>query len=68
MNLLLAFILLGWSVEVLNDYELIIINSSSHSIICYIFYDDGDFKKRYVQAESESRPFEREGLESVECF
>ena len=72
MNLLFTLLLLagmeGWSVEAISDYELIIINNMAHSITCYIYYEDGGFLKRLVQAGSESRPFSRDGLEGVECY
>ena len=72
MKLILVIALLasleGWVVRVINEDEMVIENHTSMSMICYVYYYDGDFKKLGVSAYSESRPFSREGLESVECF
>ena len=72
MKLLLALILVaslqGWSVEPVNDDEFIIVNGLGSSIICYVYYENGDFKKFRIRAHGESRPFRRRGLLDIECF
>lgn len=72
MNPVFALVLLamlqGWAVRVLNEDELVIENNTDMSIICYVYYMDGDFKKMGVRAHSDSRPFSRYGLDTVECF
>ena len=66
--LLLLATLESWGVQIISSSEAVIINDLNKSIICYVYYDDGDFKKLKVRANSESRPFSRDGLIEVECF
>lgn len=72
MKLLLALLLVAslqsWGVKSINLYEAVIVNELDRSIICYVYYDDGDFKKLYVRAHSESRPFISQGISEVECY
>jgi hypothetical protein len=70
MKWLLALLLAsvpGWDTEYRGD-ELVIINYSDYSIICYVYYDDGHYKKLKVQPHDESRSVTVDGLVEVECF
>jgi len=72
VKLILAIALLasleGWVVKAISEEELVIENHTSKAMICYVYYYDGNFTKVKVRAYNESRPFSREGLESVECY
>ena len=67
LALLLAMIP-SWSIEVVDEDYMVIINNMERTIICYIYYEDGDFSKRLVKPGSESRLISRHGFVSVECF
>ena len=69
-ELLLALILLAGEITLVNSSaeEGVIVNGREKAVICYLYYDDGNFIKRFVPANSESKPFLIAGLKEVACF
>lgn len=71
MKLVLAFLILAmqaWGVRSVDQYSAVIFNNLDRNITCYVYYDDGNFKKRRVPAHGVSVPFSRYGISGVECF
>ena len=72
MKVILALVLASsigsWAIRSVGDGRAVIDNGLDRSITCYIYYFDGDFKKLHVKAHDQSRSFDSDGLEDVECF
>jgi len=58
----------SWAIRSVGDGEAVIDNGLNRPITCYVYYDNGDFKKLHVRAHDQSRTFDSDGLEEVECF